>query len=455
METLLMSGRERKRMVLLAAVKKGKLSVAEAGRVMGVCYRQAKRIWHRYKKAGDLGLVHRSRGKPGARRKEAKFRGKVLARYQQRYPDFGPTLAAEHLHKEGLEIDPETLRRWLIEKGLWSVGRRRHKHRSWRERKECFGQMVQLDGSHHDWFEGRRDHAVLMVMVDDATNRTVARFFEEETTHASYNVLEAWVGQYGLPGSLYVDRDSIYRCERVATVEEQVAGKEPQTQFGRAMEQLGVELILAHSPQAKGRVERRNGLLQDRLVKEMRLVGIANLEAANQFLEQEFLPLLNGKFTVQARSSVDVHRRAAGNLAEVLSWEEQRVVAKDWTVAWNGRWFQIDGEHERLSLVDRKVVVRQLRSGVVQLLYENKKLLWKELPERPERVKPEPRRVGRTKLIKPEENHPWRQRGGAAGKEFWRTEKARGVVLKRARHQAAAASGQPSLRSGFPTAAAA
>jgi len=292
-------------------------------------------------------------------------------------------------------------------------------------------------------------------MVDDATNRTVARFFEEETTHASYDVLEAWVGKYGLPGSLYVDRDSIYRCERVATVEEQVAGKEPQTQFGRAMEQLGVELILAHSPQAKGRVERRNGLLQDRLVKEMRLVGIANLEAANQFLEQEFLPVLNGKFTVQARSPVDVHRRAAGNLAEVLSWEEQRVVAKDWTVAWNGRWFQIDGEHERLSLVDRKVVVRQLRSGVVQLLYENKKLLWKELPERPERVKPEPRRVGRTKLIKPQENHPWRQRGGAAGKEFWRTEKARGVVLKRARHQAAAAFGQPSLRSGFPTAAAA
>ena len=207
-------------MVLLAGIRKGELSVAEAGRAMGVCYRQAKRIWHRFKKAGDAGLVHRSRGKPGARRKEAKFRGKVLARYEQRYPDFGPTLAAEKLEEEGLKIDHETLRRWLLEKGVWRVGRKRRQHRAWRERKECFGQMVQLDGSHHDWFEGRRGKAVLMVMIDDATNRTVARFFEEETTHASYDVLEAWVRQYGLPGSLYVDRDSIYRCERVATVTE-------------------------------------------------------------------------------------------------------------------------------------------------------------------------------------------------------------------------------------------
>jgi molybdenum-dependent DNA-binding transcriptional regulator ModE len=171
METLLMSGKERKRMVLLAGIKKGELSVAEAGRAMGVCYRQAKRIWHRYQKKGDAGLVHRNRGQPGARRKGAKFRRQVLARYQQRYPDFGPTLAAEKLQEEGLQMDHETLRRWLIEKGLWKIGRKRRQHRAWRERKECFGQMVQLDGSHHDWFEGRREKAVLMVMIDDATNR--------------------------------------------------------------------------------------------------------------------------------------------------------------------------------------------------------------------------------------------------------------------------------------------
>src|SRR6185436_17818473 len=157
MEILTMSGKERKRMVLLGEVKQERMSLAEAGRVMGLGYRQAKRVWQRFKEAGETGLVHRSRGRVGSRRKEAKFRKRVLARYQERYPDFGPTLAAEKLHQEGLVVDHETLRRWLMGQGLWRVGRKRQKHRSWRERKECFGQMVQLDGSHHDWFEGRRE----------------------------------------------------------------------------------------------------------------------------------------------------------------------------------------------------------------------------------------------------------------------------------------------------------
>ena len=442
-------------MAVMVDVKKGNLSIAGAGRLMGVCYRQAKRIWHRYKRRGDKGLVHGGRGKPGARRKGAEVKRKVLARYAERYPDFGPTLAAEHLKQEGLAVDHETLRRWLMDKGAWRVGRRRQKHRSWRERKECFGQMVQLDGSHHDWFEGRRAKAVLMVMVDDATNWTGARFSEAETTAAAYDVLADWIQEYGVPCSLYVDRDSIYRCERTATVAEQVAGQEPQTQFGRAMVQLGVELILANSPQAKGRVERRNGLLQDRLVKAMRLEGIKDLAAANTFLARKFLPALNGKFTLAARSPADVHQRATGKLVEVLSWEEARVVAKDWTVAWNGRRFQINAEHERMSLVGRAVTVRRLRSGAMQLLYGDKKLLWNELPQRPVPVKAEPRRVGRIALIKPNDEHPWRRSAVGAGTSFWKREKARGAAVKRARHQAATASGQPPLRSGFPTAVAA
>jgi transposase len=452
METLLMSGKERKRLVVLAEVKRGKLSVAAAGRLLGVCYRQAKRIWRRFQKKGDAGLVHGNRGKPGPRRKSAKLRAQVLARYRERYPDFGPTLAAEKLQAEGLAVDHETLRRWLVAKGLWSSGRKRQQHRSWRERRECFGQMVQMDGSHHDWFEGRRDKAVLMVMVDDATNRTGARFSEEETTRAAYDVFDGWVRKNGLPGSLYVDRDSIYRCERVGTVAEQLAGQEPQTQFGRAMGQLGVEVIMAHSPQAKGRVERRNGLLQDRLVKELRLAGISDLDTANEFLAQKFLPALNQRFNLAARSSVDAHRQGSWNLAEVLSWEETRVVAKDWTVAWESRWFQIDTDHERLSLAGRKVMVRHLRCGTVQLLYNGVKLRWKELPARPPSVTA-PQRVGRIQLSKPGQTHPWRQHGAGFGKEFWRSEKARGATVKRARRQAVAASGKPSLRSGSPTAA--
>jgi len=450
-----MSGKERKRLVLMADVKKGSMSVAEAGRVMGVSYRQAKRIWQRFRQGGDAGLVHRGRNQPGPRRKKADFRDQVLARFEERYADFGPTFAAEKLAEEGLVIDHETLRRWLLEAGHWTVGRKRHKHRAWRERKERFGQMVQLDGSHHDWFEGRGPKAVLMVMVDDATNVTAARFAEEETTEAAYDVYEGWVREYGVPVSLYVDRDSIYRCERLANVEEQITGKEPRTQFGRAMEQLGVELILANSPQAKGRVERRNGLLQDRLVKELRLAGISDIEAANAFLTKTFLPRLNTKFHVEPRSAVDAHHRCELNLKEVLCWEEKRVVARDWTVAWNARWFQIEAEHERLSLVGKKIIVRELRDGLLQLLSEGRELRWKELPARPQRPKSEPRRVGRTTVVNPAKEHPWRQSGIAYSQRFWRAKRKQGADAKRASPQADAASGQPPLRSGFPTASAA
>jgi hypothetical protein len=290
----------------------------------------------------------------------------VLARYEQRYPDFGPTLAAEYLAGEGLRVDHETLRRWLIAQGTRKVRRRGQRHRAWRERKACFGMMVQLDGSHHDWFEGRRAKAVLMVMVDDATNEVWAQFFEEETTRASYDVLEGWVRGPGLPQSLYADRDSIYRCEGVGSVAEQLAGQGPQTQFGRAMAQLGVELILANSPQAKGRVERMNGLLQDRLVKALRLAGISELGRANEYLIQTFLPALNRRFRREAASPADVHWGVPRNLDEVLSWEEERVVQRDWTVACAGRWHQVEREHELLSLAGKKVVVRTLRDGRVQ-----------------------------------------------------------------------------------------
>jgi len=410
-----MSGKERKRLTVMTACQAGELTLAEGAEVMKVSYRQAKRIWKRYRKKGDAGLVHRARGRTGTRRVAPLERRRVIGRYRQRYADFGPTLAAEYLAKDGLEVDHETLRRWLLEEGLWQISRGRQKHRQWRERKPCLGQMVQMDGSHHDWFEGRREKAVLMVMIDDATNRCGARFSEEETTEASYNVFEDWSERYGLPLSLYVYRDSIYRCEREPTVAEQVADKEPQTQFKRAMETLGVELILAHSPQAKGRVERRNGVFQDRLVKALRLEKIVDLEHANRFLEKQFLSDLNRRFMVQAASPTDVHRAVPKNLKEVLSWEEKRVVRKDWTVGWEGRSFQIDREHENLNLADRSIIVRRLRTGEVQLVHGERKLRWKELPERPKAVV---QALGRTKPIKPESGHPLRRFGIAASKQY-------------------------------------
>ena len=409
MATLSMSQKERKRLVVMQQVEQGKLKLVQGAQALGMSYRQAKRVWQRYGEEGDAGLVHRSRGRPSGRSKGEQLREKVLVRYGERYPDFGPTLAAEKLAEEGLVVDHETLRRWLLQQGVWKVGRRRPKHRQWRERKAAFGQMVQLDGSHHDWFEGRRAPCVLMVMVDDATNRTGAQFFEAETTHASYDVFESWVRRQGLPQSLYVDRDSIYRCEGEPSLEDQLADQEPQTQFGRAMDQLGVELILANSPQAKGRVERRNGLLQDRLVKELRLRQISDLAGANAFLRGEFLKELNRRFTVAPASPADLHRPVPRNLNEVLSWEEPRVVNRDWTVSWKGHWFQIAREEGHRALVGRKITVRRLRDGRQQLLWQNQKLRWRKLPERRTKPKASPAPTRVTAAAKPADTHPWRR----------------------------------------------
>jgi Homeodomain-like domain len=448
--TILMSRKERERLAVLAQVTSGKLKLVTAGAAMGVGYRQAKRVWQRYQAQGDGGLVHRSRGRPSRRGKPLELRQQVLARYAERYPDFGPTLAAEYLAAEGLGVDHETLRRWLIAQGTRKVRRRGQRHRQWRERKECFGMMVQLDGSHHDWFEGRRAKAVLMVMVDDATNRVWAQFSEEETTRASYDVSEGWVRRWGLPQSLYVDRDSIYRCEGVGSVAEQMAGKGPQTQFGRAMEQLGVELILANSPQAKGRVERMNGLLQDRLVKALRLEGISDMALANEHLAKTFLPALNRRFQRQAASPADVHRAVPRNLDEVLSWEEERLVQRDWTVVSAGRWHQVEREHEPLGLAGKRVIVRTLRDGRVQLVHRGKKLCWRALPERPQRSVVKPKVQKPRVVMKPTAQHPWRQLGAGAGRNYWRGVKAAGRAERTAIRLGARDSGRPPLRSGLP-----
>lgn len=446
-----MSRKERQRVGIMSSVQAGELNLVEAAEVLGLGYRQTKRVWKRYATGGDAGLVHRLRGQPGPRRKPPELRAKILARYAQRYADFGPTLAAEYLAKEGLAVDHETLRRWLLAEGKRTVRRRRQRHRQWRERKPCFGAMVQLDGSHHDWFEGRRSKCVLMVMVDDATNRLWAQFFEEETTHASYDVLEGWIRKHGLPQSLYVDRDSIYRCERLGSIAEQLAGKAPQTQFGRAMEQLGVELILAHSPQAKGRVERMNGVLQDRLVKALRLAGISDLAQANEFLTRSYLPEHNRRFQKQPARPADAHRGVPRGLREVLSWEAERVVQRDWTVQHAGKRYQLDRQHEALSLAGRTVIVRRLRDGTVQMEHRGVRLKWREVAGGPRPAQAQTplspqavRKAGWQSVrlaTKPAATHPWRQQ---------RIGSARGAMARRAERLEVGDSGRPPLRSGLP-----
>ena len=414
MGKLRLSKKERSRVDILAKITAGGLSLRKGAELLGLSYRQMLRIHERYKSDGASGLQHRLRGEKSNRRFESDRQERVLQLYETKYWDFGPRLAAEYLRKDdGEELSEETLRRWLIGAGLWQLRRRGAVHRKWRERKAHFGEMVQMDGSLHDWFEGRRGTASLMVMIDDATNRTYAQFFEEETTAAAMTVFWEYVKRYGLPRAVYVDRHSIYKTTRDSTVDETLADNPTLTQFGRAMRELGVDLILAHSPQAKGRVERRHGVFQDRLVKGMRLKKISTLESANKYLEEEFLDEMNGRFTVAARETADVHRKVGRGvkLEHVLSFQEQRVVQNDWTVSWCNRHFQLHEDHQKLPLAKKKIDVCELLDGSILLRYRGRELKWTELTERPSRKRSAPKAKKGTDKgpQKPPKNHPWRR----------------------------------------------
>ena len=245
-----------------------------AATMLGLSERQVRRLVKDVREQGDRGIIHALRGRPSNRRIPEEIRGRVLSLYQGRYPDFGPTLATEKLLEcDGIKISDETLRRWLIEAGFWKKRRKRSGFRQWRPRKECFGQMVQMDGSHHDWLEGRGPKLVLMGYIDDATNTIYGRFYDYEGTLPAMDSFKGYVEKYGLPMSVYLDRHTTYKSSKKLTEWDEVEGIESLSQFERALKELGVEVIHALSPQAKGRIERLFGVLQDRLVKEMRLRG--------------------------------------------------------------------------------------------------------------------------------------------------------------------------------------
>src|SRR3989441_10864183 len=310
-----MSKRELGRVEVLARVRSGELRVVEGGALLRVSYREAKRLWRRYGEEGAAGLKHRSAGRRSNRGYVERYRQKVLGRVREKYGGpvgerFGPTLAAEHLASEdGLLVDAETLRRWMLAEGLWSRERRRRRHRRRRDRKEHFGEMVQMDGSFHRGLEGRGPEGCLMDLVDDATNTTLARLGEEETIWAAAEALRAWIERYGVPEALYVNWKNLYK--RCATAQEGLRGEEPITQFGRMCGKLGIELIAASSPQAKGRVERIHGTHQDRLVKKLRRQQIATHAQANAYLEAGDLPEHNRRFARPAARGEDYRPPAA------------------------------------------------------------------------------------------------------------------------------------------------
>jgi transposase len=354
MKQLSMNRKEREKLSVFSRVKDRLLSRRQAAEVLGLSLRQVHRMYHRYVSQGDNGLVHRSRGKASPRRTSDLERDKALALYRSTYRSFGPTLWAEKLGKDhGIWISHDTARRWLMEEGLLEKPRRGRRSRRRRMRKERFGQMVQMDGSHHAWFEERGKRCCLMVIIDDATSRMQGRFYPGETLFAAMDVFKQWCRRFGVPRSLYVDRAGIYRCDREPTVEELQSRKTPVTQFGRAMKELDVRLILAKSPQAKGRVERANGTLQDRLVKELRLANVASIEAANAWAEKSgFFEELSEKFGVKPTDAADAHRPVVSELSQVLCVKEKRSVSHDGCVQWEGQTLQLEGCRAGLNTVE-------------------------------------------------------------------------------------------------------
>jgi transposase len=398
MGDLLMSEKERDRLEVLGRVGRKELTVVAAAGLLGLSERQMRRVWKRFGSAGAAGLLHGLRGRASNRRLDADLAERVVKRHQERYGDFGPTLACEKLAAEGLTVSPHTLCRLLKERGLWQRRRKRKQHRRRRERRSWFGSLLQMDGSHHDWFEGRGPGCVLMVLIDDATSRCFARFYAAEDLSAAFDAFGRWAGLHGLPRALYVDRHSIYRNPDKPQV---------PTQFARAMTELGVELICAHSPQAKGRVERRNAVFQDRLVKEMRLRNISTIGQANALLERVFLKDLNQRYAISAAKQADLHRPAPADLEQVLCVQEKRMVGQDWCVRWQNRWLQIDRRHASLNLAGREVTIRALVTGQLLVQHDGQTLRVQELPARPKPAKAR-KPIVNNRRYKPPATHPWK-----------------------------------------------
>ena len=403
-----MSLRDLRRLKIVHKALDRRITQKTASSMLDLSERHLRRLVQSVREFGDNGIFHHGRGRPSNRRLPERVRTMVLKAYRKKYVGFGPTLAAEKLFElDGIAVSRETLRQWLLESGLWSKRRKHSGHRRWRARKACFGEMVQLDGSHHAWLEDRGAELVLMGYIDDATNTVYGRFYDYEGTIPAMDSFQRYIRKYGLPLSIYLDKHTTYKFPRKLTIEEELAGvSQPQSQFERALDELGVEVIHAHSPQAKGRVERLFGVLQDRLVKEMRLRGIKTRDEANTFL-REYLPVYNRRFRVVPASKVDVHVRPGGpfNWNRYLCIKTNRTVRNDNTVANQGKLYQLRGK-----VTSRKVVVEERLNGSVHIISSRGVgLKYKEITERPKKVTPRPSlRAKRTPPI-PAKHHPWRR----------------------------------------------
>ena len=418
-----MSERELKRAAVFARVAEKAWTLVQAVERMGVSYRQGKRLWKRYRAQGPAGLVHGNVGRASNRAKPKQLRQRVLKLVREKYSGavgqrFGPTLAVEHLEQEdGIELGVETLRGWMLEEGLWSPGRKGRAHRQRRERRAHFGELVQMDGSFHDWLEERGPRGCLMNMVDDATGTTLCRMGEEETIWAAVGVLKRWIGRYGIPQALYTDWKNVYVREPNAG--ERQRGEVPVTQFGRMCQRLGIQIIAAGSPQAKGRVERNHGTHQDRLVKKLRRKQIRSLEEVNGYLEETYCPEHNRRFAVAAVSQEDYHLPGPGArvLRTMLRLETERVLSNDWVVRHANRFYQVERQSQHHAPAQSKVTVCEWEDGTREIHYRGRKLKWKEIGgpagarTREDRAGKEGKETGDVakQPRKPGPEHPWRR----------------------------------------------
>lgn len=412
-EVIALSVKEIERLRIIHKVMDKQIRQVDGARLLDISDRQVRNIIGKIKADGDKGIAHGNRGREALNKISNDLEEKIAAIIEQKYVDFGPTLASEKLLKhEGIKISHEKLRQIMIEGRLWKVRKRRDRHvYQWRERKAYYGEMVQMDGSHHDWLEKRGPRLVLMGYIDDATNRFFGRFYDYEGVYPAMDSLTHYIGMYGLPASLYLDKHSTYKTTRQPDTEELLKGQRAQTQFERAAKELGIKILHAHSPQAKGRIERAFGTLQDRLVKEMRLKGITAKEKANDYLES-YLPGFNEQFEKIARKEGNLHKPMPEevDLREILCIKATRTINDGYIIRWKQRVFLLD--NPSLVLRRQKVELREHFDGRVKLKYKDRYLdcheVFETKPLKEANVEQPVKDKERKKSkYKPSPEHPW------------------------------------------------
>jgi biotin operon repressor len=387
-----MKPEDRNRLVALKKAKEKLITQKAAAEELGITERQVRRLLRALKRRGDKVVVHALRGLPSNRKVSIETQQEAVAILSRPvYRGFGPTLAAEYLAKKHeIQVSRETVRKWMVEAKLWRAGKRRvGEIHEWRERRSRFGELVQWDTSKHDWLEGRGDEMLLINMIDDATSRWFGRFVSSDSTVENMNLVERYLKTYGRPLAFYTDKAALFKTTEKTKRDEAGVEKDraemPPTQIDRALQELGITLIRAHSPQAKGRVERGFATAQDRLVKGMRVADITTIEQANHYLETEFLPWVNATLAVAPASADDAHRalEKQHDLAAILSHVESRQVDNDYTIRFDAKIYQISRKDVCTGLRGAKVRVEKRRDGSIAVRFRDRYLSITECAPRP------------------------------------------------------------------------